>query len=157
VARRVIVEIEVVDPAHPHAQHCLHEYYAELDRRFESGFDPDVTRSVDLDEVREPNGLFVMARLGEEPIGCGVLRFHGEEPAEIKRMWVAAAARGQGTGRRLLTAFETHAAAHGCRVVRLDTNESLTEAITMYRTAGYTEVDAFNDEPYAHHWFEKHL
>jgi hypothetical protein len=27
----------------------------------------------------------------------------------------------------------------------------------MYRSAGYTEVDAFNDEIYAHHWFEKPL
>ncbi|MEY2590801.1 MAG: hypothetical protein QOJ67_2785, partial [Acidimicrobiaceae bacterium] len=40
---------------------------------------------------------------------------------------------------------------------RLDTNQTLTEAIAMYRSAGYHEVDAFNDEPYAHHWFEKQL
>jgi hypothetical protein len=49
------------------------------------------------------------------------------------------------------------AADHGSRAVRLDTNETLTEAIAMYRSAGYDEVDAFNDEPYAHHWFEKTL
>ena len=45
----------------------------------------------------------------------------------------------------------------GSRVVRLETNRTLTEAIAMYRSAGYVEVEAFNDEPYAHHWFEKHL
>ena len=45
----------------------------------------------------------------------------------------------------------------GSRVVRLETNRTLIEAVAMYRTAGYVEVDAFNDEPYAHHWFEKHL
>ena len=33
----------------------------------------------------------------------------------------------------------------------------LVEAIGLYRSAGYREVDAFNDEPYAHHWFEKRL
>ena len=45
----------------------------------------------------------------------------------------------------------------GVRVVRLETNKSLVEAITLYRSAGYREVDAFNDEPYSHHWFEKRL
>jgi hypothetical protein len=43
------------------------------------------------------------------------------------------------------------------RVVQLETNKTLREAISLYRSAGYTEVDAFNDEPYAHHWFEKRL
>jgi hypothetical protein len=40
-------------------------------------------------------------------------------------------------------------------VLRLETNRALSEAISLYRTAGYREVEAFNDEPYAHHWFEK--
>jgi hypothetical protein len=41
--------------------------------------------------------------------------------------------------------------------MRLETKDVLTEAIQMYRTSGYTEVAAFNDEPYADHWFEKPL
>jgi ribosomal protein S18 acetylase RimI-like enzyme len=60
-------------------------------------------------------------------------------------------------GRRLLTELEAHAAANGVRTLRLETNRSLAEAISMYRTAGYHEVAPFNDEPYAHHWFEKTL
>ena len=40
---------------------------------------------------------------------------------------------------------------------RLETNDTLGEAIALYRSADYVEVDAFNDEPYAHHWFEKPL
>ena len=39
----------------------------------------------------------------------------------------------------------------------LDTNRTLTEAIVLYRKIGYQEVEAFNDEPYAHHWFRKDL
>ena len=42
-------------------------------------------------------------------------------------------------------------------MLRLETNRSLTEAIGLYRASGYREVDAFNDEPYAHHWFEKRI
>jgi ribosomal protein S18 acetylase RimI-like enzyme len=69
-------------------------------------------------------------------------------------MWVADSVRGLGIGRRLLSELESRA---GVGVVRLETNKALTEAISLYRSAGYREVDAFNDEPYAHHWFEKQL
>jgi ribosomal protein S18 acetylase RimI-like enzyme len=151
------VDIAVRDPAHDHAQHCLREYYAELDRRFSTGFDPLVTRAVDLDEVRAPAGLFLVATRRDEPIGCGALKFHGSEPAEIKRMWVAPSARGLGLGRRLLTELEARATEHGSRAVCLDTNNALTEAIALYRSHGYREVAAFNDEPYADLWFEKRL
>jgi ribosomal protein S18 acetylase RimI-like enzyme len=72
-------------------------------------------------------------------------------------MWVAPTARGLGLGRRLLTELERLAAEHGVRRVRLETNRNLTEAIALYRSAGYREVSPFNDEPYAHHWFEKQL
>jgi hypothetical protein len=37
----------------------------------------------------------------------------------------------------------------GCRRVAGDPEQG--------RASGYTEVDAFNDEPYAHHWFEKRV
>jgi ribosomal protein S18 acetylase RimI-like enzyme len=65
--------------------------------------------------------------------------------------------RGLGLGRRLLEEMEARAVEGGARVVRLETNGTLAEAISLYRSAGYVEVPAFNDEPYAHHWFEKHL
>jgi len=152
-----LVEIDVVDPARPVAKHCLREYFAELAGRFDGGFDPALSIPADLDELRPPAGLFLVASLGGEPIGCGALKFHGDEPTELKRMWVAGSARGLGIGRRLLAELELRAAAHGSRVVRLETNRSLTEAINLYRAAGYREVEAFNDEPYADHWFEKRL
>jgi ribosomal protein S18 acetylase RimI-like enzyme len=66
-------------------------------------------------------------------------------------------ARGLGLGRRLLRELEAFAAANGARTVRLETNRTLVEAIALYRTSGYREVPAFNDERYAHHWFEKQL
>jgi len=72
-------------------------------------------------------------------------------------MWVSQSARGLGLGRRLLAELEHHARARGVRTVRLETNRTLREAVGLYRAAGYREVAAFNDEPYAHHWFEKTL
>jgi DNA-binding MarR family transcriptional regulator/GNAT superfamily N-acetyltransferase len=152
-----LVEIDLVDPAHRDAQYCLGEYFGELGRRFETGFDPAISHSAELHDLRSPAGLFLVARLQAEPVGCGGLKLPGDEPAEIKRMWVAESARGLGIGRRLLNELERHAMARGAGAVRLDTNKALVEAISLYRSAGYREVDPFNDEPYAHHWFEKHL
>jgi len=152
-----LVSIEAVDPAHQHAQHCLREYFAELDHRFDAGFDLAASEPSELDTMRPPAGVFLVATLRGEPIGCGALRFHGDEPTELKRLWVAPTARGLGLGRRLLEELETRAAANRSHTIWLDTNSSLVEAIAMYRAAGYREVDPFNDEPYAHHWFEKHL
>jgi DNA-binding MarR family transcriptional regulator/GNAT superfamily N-acetyltransferase len=152
-----LVEIAPLDPTHPHAQYCLREYFAELDQRFDAGFDPALSISAEAHELRPPVGLLLVATIRSEPIGCGALKFHKGEPTEIKRMWVAESARGLGVGRRLLAELEARAADNGASIVRLETNKALVEAISMYRSAGYVEVDAFNDEPYAHHWFEKHF
>jgi ribosomal protein S18 acetylase RimI-like enzyme len=99
----------------------------------------------------------LLATLYGEPVGCGALKFHPGEPAEIKRMWVSPAARGLGLGRRMLTELEKRAIAQGAAATRLETNKTLAEAISLYRSSGYLEVEAFNAEPYAHHWFEKAL
>lgn len=152
-----MVEVAQIDPGHPHAQFCLHEYFSELDRRFEMGFDPTLSIPADEAELRPPAGLFLVAMLRAEPIGCGALKFHDDEPTEIKLMWVAESARGLGLGRRLLTELEDHATNHGTQAVRLETNKTLIEAISLYRSAGYVEVAPFNNEPYAHHWFEKKI
>lgn len=72
-------------------------------------------------------------------------------------MWVAPEARGLGLGQRLLNKLERYAREAGVTVLHLETNGTLTEAINLYRRSGYQEVAAFNTEPYAHHWFEKHL
>jgi len=150
------IEIDTFDPAHPYAQHCLREYFAELDRRFATGFNPAASLAADLDDMRDPLGVFLVATRRDEPVGCGALKFHGDQPTELKRMWVSASVRGLGVGRRLLGELERRAAGHPSPVIRLETNRALTEAIALYRSAGYREVEPFNDEPYADHWFEKH-
>jgi ribosomal protein S18 acetylase RimI-like enzyme len=90
-------------------------------------------------------------------VGCGAVKHHPGAPSELKRMWVAESARGLGIGRRLLGELERRAVRSGATKARLETNRALVEAIAMYRSAGYLEVPAFNDEPFAHHWFEKRL
>jgi len=152
-----MVSFAAEDPATEEARWCLAQYFAELDERFEAGFDPKLSIPADAAELRPPAGSLVIARLRGRPVGCGALKFHGKRPCELKRMWIAPVARGLGVGRRLLAELEGQARAAGARMVRLETNRALREAIALYRSAGYREVAAFNDEPYAHYWFEKRL
>ena len=147
----------VEDPGSADAQWCVGQYFAELNARFNTGFDPSLSISADIAELTPPAGLFLIARVGGRPVGCGALKFHAGAPAELKRMWVARDARGLGVGRRLLAELEREARDAGVEVLHLETNASLTEAIALYRKTGFVEVPAFNDEPYAHHWFEKRL
>jgi ribosomal protein S18 acetylase RimI-like enzyme len=65
--------------------------------------------------------------------------------------------RGLGLGRRFLAELEARAAQHGRDVLRLGTNKALSAAISLYHSYGFQEVSAFNDKPYAHHWFEKRI
>jgi DNA-binding MarR family transcriptional regulator/GNAT superfamily N-acetyltransferase len=152
-----MVKIAVADPTSPDARWCFERYFAELGERFDAGFDPALSISAHAHELTPPAGLLLVAHLREEPIGCGALKFHKNAPAELKRMWVAPRARGLGLGRRLLLALERSAKEAGVAVLHLETNGTLIEAIRLYRQCGYQEVEAFNDEPYAHHWFEKRL
>jgi DNA-binding MarR family transcriptional regulator/GNAT superfamily N-acetyltransferase len=148
-----IVTLGVTDPGHPDAQFCLRSYYAELHERFDTGFDPRRSSLPDPGEM----GVFLVARLHGSPVGCAGLKLSRDAVAEVKRMWVAPRARGLGLARRLLAELESRALSLGRDVLRLETNNTLTEVISLYRSAGFTEIPAFNDEPYAHHWFEKRL
>jgi DNA-binding MarR family transcriptional regulator/GNAT superfamily N-acetyltransferase len=152
-----MIRVAVTDPRQPSARYCMRAYFTELSRRFHGGFDPRRSLPADDQDLTPPAGVLLVATLNGEPAGCAALKYHGDAPAEVKRMWVSPAARGLGLGRRLLTELEAHAAARGVRTLRLETNRTLTEAIGLYRSAGYQEVSAFSEERYAHHWFEKRL
>ncbi len=151
------VTLDTVDPDHPDALYCLRSYFTELQERFETGFDPARSLLPDAGELRPPRGLFLVARLHGAPVGCAGLKLPPTAPAEIKRMWVAPHARNLGLARRFLSELESRAAQHGRDILRLDTNKTLTAAISLYHSHGYQEVPAFNTEPYAHHWFEKRI
>ncbi|RZU76192.1 MarR family transcriptional regulator with acetyltransferase activity [Micromonospora kangleipakensis] len=152
-----MVIVEPCPPGDPRARACVRAYARDVARRFDAGFDPALSSQVHDEELVPPAGVFLLATLNAEPVGCGAVKLHRDAPAEIKRIWVADTVRGLGIGRRLLSELERYAAERGWTAVRLDTNRNLTEAIAMYRSAGYREIEPYNTEYYAHHWFEKHL
>ncbi len=153
--RAVDLRFETVDPADVEAVAALEAYFAELDERFDGGFDPGDTLTADAHHYRAPEGRFVLARVGEEVAGCGAVQLLDPGVAEVKRMWVAPGWRGHAVGGRLLAHLERVAVELGASTVRLDTNSALTEAITMYETRGYVDIPAYNDNPFARRWFEK--
>ena len=72
-------------------------------------------------------------------------------------MWTAPEARGLGVARRIIAVVETSAREAGLTTLRLDTNRALTEAQALYRKLGFVEIERYNGNPYANHWFEKRL
>jgi GNAT superfamily N-acetyltransferase len=104
-----------------------------------------------------PRGAFLVATSDDLPLGCVGLKGDGSAAAEIKRLWVAPAARGLGLGRGLMEAAEDAARNLAIKLLRLDTNSALPEAGRLYRKTGWTEIPRFNDDPYPDLFFEKRL
>ena len=121
-----------------------------LQRSAETGQPPPA----DLDP---PNGVLLLARVDGEPVGLAGVRHLDTDVAEVKSMYVVPEHRGRGLGRTLLTEVERLAAERGCTRTRLDTSDYLTDAIALYRAAGYREVPDYNGNAKANLWFERQL
>jgi len=155
--RAASVEIAIESPMSADGRWCLSEYFRELGARFEGGFHHEKEGLADAAEIAPPAGVFVLARLDGEAVGCGGLKCIDEVTGEIKRVWTAPKVRGMGVGRRMLRTLEAAARDRGLKVLRLDTNRALKEAHALYRKEGFREIARFNDNPYADYWFEKRL
>ena len=157
LVRAATVKVAPEAPGSADARLCLDTYFRELAARFDGGFDAQTDDSARVDDMKPPSGLFVLARLDGEAVGCGGLKRTGKATGEIKRVWTAPSVRGMGVARRMLRTLEAAASEMGLKTLRLDTNRALTEAHALYRSEGYREIARFNDNPYADHWFEKRL
>ena len=131
-------------------------YFADIAGRY-PGWSPDLIPSADPAEVAPPAGAWVVAYLGDVPVGCGGVKRLDERTVELKRIYLADAARGHGVGRRLLEELEEHARAFGYERVRLDTGDRQPEALGLFRSAGYVEIADYNGNTWATYWMEKRL
>lgn len=151
------VTIEEADPRGEAAMYCLGAYYEEISSRFEHGFDVSRSRDPAASHMTRPRGAFLVARSDDLPVGCVGLKGDGQGNAEIKRLWVAPAARGIGLSKRLMAEAERIARELSIKTLRLDTNRALPEAKQLYLKTGWKETERFNDDPYADSFFEKRL
>lgn len=150
--------ITVEDPASPAAEACLRAYFALLADRI-PGVDPVHVPIPDPEAYayRRPHGVFLLAREGDASLGCVSLKAVDPTLGEVKRLWVAPEARGQGLARRLMEEVEAFARRAGMTHLRLDTNSALTEALALYRKTGWQPTAPFTRAFPATDWFLKRL
>jgi GNAT superfamily N-acetyltransferase len=108
-------------------------------------------------ELGPPGGTFLVGIRDGEPVCCGGVKRLDDRACEIKRMYVAPQARGQGVARRLLGALEAAARELGYEIARLDTGPDQPHARALYESAGYVEIENFNGNPVATYFAEKSL
>jgi GNAT superfamily N-acetyltransferase len=140
------VRVEALDPTDPRSQSAITQFLNEMVGRVGA----DVLEIDVAQEAREDSGKnFFVVALDERDnvVGCGSLRQIEPYVGQIRRMWVNPVLRGHGIGRRLLSALEGAAAVAGFEFIRLEVYEALTEALLLFETSGYVQVDPWEESP----------
>jgi GNAT superfamily N-acetyltransferase len=150
------VEVRRERADEPAGQALLDGFDDEMRARY-GDFDKTITPSATPDDMAPPEGAFLVLYASGEPVACGGVKQLAADTGEIKRMFVAADARGHRYGRVLLGALEEAARELGYGRMRLDTGSRQPEGLALYRSAGYREIPRYNDNAYAGYWFEKDL
>ncbi|MBV8912921.1 MAG: M20/M25/M40 family metallo-hydrolase, partial [Acetobacteraceae bacterium] len=134
--------IELGSVTSPTADACT--LVAELEATLSANYEPHQRHGLKLDAIFQPHIRFFVARLDGEPVGCGgIALFDGF--AEVKRMYVRAAVRGQGVAPAILARLEQEASAAGYDTIRLETGTLQHAAMRFYLRSGYTTCGPFGD------------
>lgn len=116
------------------------------------GFDLDF-QGIDKDfadlpgEYRLPDGCLFLALDSTRSVGCVGLRRFRENVCEMKRLYVRPQFRGQGIGRSLTEMTIDAARNIGYACMRLDTVDTMKEAMDLYRSLGFVEIEPYRHNP----------
>jgi GNAT superfamily N-acetyltransferase/SAM-dependent methyltransferase len=140
-AHELVIEPSSLDSADARA------LIGELNRQLDDDYpEPGANHfRLDAGEVAPGRGVFLIARLGGEAVGCGAVRALDDGVAEIKRMYTRPAARGKGVARALLAALEVQARSLGATRLVLETGERQRAAVALYVRAGFEEIPPFGE------------
>jgi putative acetyltransferase len=117
----------------------------ELDEDLLSRYPGQWIHGLHPEDAVDPDFLFVVARIGAEPVACGALRKLGPEVAEVKRMYVRRAFRRRGYSRLVLQFLESLARDRGYRSLKLETGAAQPEANTLYESSGYAQIPCYGE------------
>lgn len=137
-----MVRVELVEEATEEAKQLVEELEEELSRHYPK----EQRHGLSLDAIFQPHIRFFIAWQDETPVGCGGVALY-EDFAEVKRMYVREAARGQKIADDILARLEEEARAKGIETLKLETGTEQTAAMRFYRRSGFEDCEAF--EPYA--------
>lgn len=130
------------DPRDPQASALLRRSQALM----RALFPPEDNFFLDIDALTAPDIRFFVARRGTEVLGTGALALRAGY-GEVKSMFVAEEARGQGVAGALLERIEAEARAHGLPCLRLETGTLLHDAHRLYARHGFAPRGPFGDYP----------
>jgi GNAT superfamily N-acetyltransferase len=141
-----VLQVRRVPFLHDDAQLLVDQVQAEYVVRYGG---PDHT-PLDPGMFDAPAGAFFVGYLGEVPVAMGgwrlrpdVARLGRTRAAEVKRMYVAPAARRQGHARVVLAHLEATARRAGAELMILETGTGQPEALALYEASGYEHVEKF--------------
>lgn len=142
-------------PASPAAAALI----AALDAEFHVRYPGAPVFGIDAASLLAQGGIFLIAHLDGQPVGCGALRPIDPRTVEVKRMFVRPEVRGRGISRAVLARLEELARARGYAVARLETGTRQPEAIGLYESAGYARIPCFGEYASSAHsiCYEKRL
>ncbi len=115
---------------------------AALDDELGALYSPEQRHGLSLDAIFRPSLRFFLARRATAAVGCGGIALL-DGYAEVKRMFVRPAERGQGVARAILARLEAQAAAAGQPLMRLESGLQQPAALRLYERAGYRRCAAF--------------
>ena len=150
-------EVRPADPASEPGAGLLAAMVAEIVSLYGPGNATDPGFAVTAADFSPPAGAFRLVWEDGQAVACGGVKRWDSETGEIKRMYVAPAARSRGHARRLLLGLEDAARELGYARVRLDTGPRQPHARALYESQGYRSIPDYNGNPRASLWFEKAL
>jgi putative acetyltransferase len=136
-------QINIEDPDQP----AIHALLEEADRYYAGLYPPEDNHLLDIASLKTDGTAFFVARHEGDVLGYGAVVKRGVDKdgawGEVKRMYVAPAARGRRIGKALLEALESHARRLGVNRLRLETGNRQPEALGLYRAAGFRDIAPF--------------
>lgn len=135
------LRIETMDPLSEEALFLLREAALEARQLYADLIDP--TAPMPTNQPIESGGIYLIAFLGGNPVGCGALRRFEGTTAEVRRMYVLRAARRSGIGRAVLAQLEQEARSLGYETLMLETGCRQHPAMALYEAYGFTRIPPF--------------